>query len=310
MTQSQKLAERQHEVRKRLNPLLDKDELSDEERAEMKKLMTEYNQLDEQRLAAEVIEGQSRATERLDDDAEATEVRALVQQVELSSYLAEAATGREADGVAHELRAAIFGDEARPGLVPWEALLPAGDEARVDAESTAVAGQGTQQSTILERVFANTAAAFLGVSMPQVGVGDSSFPVFSSGATGELKDKGVVKDAQAATITGNVLTPKRVTARYLFRVEDAARLRGLEEAFRSDLAGTIGEAWDKIILTGDGTAPNPTGFFDDGASITVAADPTAVDTYDSVAKFAAKAVDGRYARNAMGVCVLFGVSGY
>ena len=170
--------------------------------------------------------------------------------------------------------------------------------------------QGTQQNTILERVFANTAAAFLGVSMPQVGVGDSSFPVFSSGASGELKDKGVAKDAQAATITGNTLTPKRISARYLFRVESAARLRGLEESMRADLSGALGEAWDKIILTGDGTAPNPTGFFDDGASITVAADPGSVDTYDSVAKFAAKAVDGRYARNAMGVCVLFGVSGF
>ena len=120
----------------------------------------------------------------------------------------------------------------------------------------------------------------------------------------------VAESDDGATDTGNTLTPKRVTARYLFRVEDAARLRGLEESMRSDLAGALGEAWDKIILTGDGTAPNPTGFFDDRASITVAADPTAVDTYDSVAKFAAKAVDGRYARNSMGVCVLFGVSGY
>lgn len=310
MTNSQRLALRLSEVRQKLNELVAIDAPSDEQRAELTKLTAEYPQLETQYRAALVAESDDGATERRNDDAEDAEVRQLVQQVELSEYMAEAATGREATGVAHELRAAVFGDEARPGLVPWAALLPAGDEARVDAESTAVAGQGTQQSTILERVFANTAAAFLGVSMPQVGVGDSSFPVFSSGATGELKDKGVVKDAQAATITGNTLTPKRISARYLLRIEDAARLRGLEESMRADLSGALGEAWDKIILTGDGTAPNPTGFFDDGASITVAADPGSVDTYDSVAKFAAKAVDGRYARNAMGVCVLFGVSGY
>ena len=61
-------------------------------------------------------------------------------------------------------------------------------------------GVGTNQQTILARVFADTAAAFIGVTMPAVGIGEASYPVFEDGASAALVAKGTAKSAEAATI--------------------------------------------------------------------------------------------------------------
>ena len=183
---------------------------------------------------------------------EGAEGRALIERVELRAYLCEAASGTAASGAAHELRAAVFGESARSGLVPWEALLPPRQEQRADAATSAPADVGASQAEVLGRVFADTSAAYLGVEMPQVPVGEASYPVLSAGANPSTVASGTVKDAEAATIGATVLSPRRLTARYLFGVEDAVRLRGMEEALRRDLAGALGEAMDDQILNGNG----------------------------------------------------------
>ena len=61
-------------------------------------------------------------------------------------------------------------------------------------------GVGTNQQTILARVFADTAAAFIGVTMPAVGIGEASYPVFGDGASAAWVAKGMAKDAEATTI--------------------------------------------------------------------------------------------------------------
>ena len=49
-------------------------------------------------------------------------------------------------------------------------------------------------------MFADTAAAFMGVPMPAIGIGEASYPVFEDGASAALVAKGTAKDAEAATI--------------------------------------------------------------------------------------------------------------
>ena len=61
-------------------------------------------------------------------------------------------------------------------------------------------GVGTNQQTILARVFADTAAGFMGVPMPAVGIGEASYPVFGDGASAALVAKGTAKNAEAETI--------------------------------------------------------------------------------------------------------------
>ena len=305
MTNGQTLQLRLSEIRQSLNELSGLDSPTDEQRATMAALATEYPTIETRWRAATIAEADAPETRAA--DGEDTERRALVERVELRSYLHEAATGRAVTGAEQELRAAVFGEHAREGLIPWEALLPRHDEQRADAATTAPTDVGASQASILGRVFADTAAAYLGVSMPQVSVGEVNYPVLSAGVSPEMKSKGVVKDAEAATISTTVLEPRRLTARYLFSVEDTARLRGMEEALRRDLSGALGEKIDDQILNGNGTAPNVSGFVH---ALTAPTAPTAIATFSDFVGAASRAVDGRYARNLTGVKTLVGAATY
>lgn len=311
MKPSQKLALRLSEVRQRLNELLALDAPSDEERAEMAAKTQEYQKLEPEFRAAVIADGQPEDVETRAEDGESVEYRALVERSQLGAFLVEAVKGREVDGAEAELRAAVFGDDARPNLVPWECLLPRqAAEDRADVATNITTDVARQQQTILGRVFADTSAAFVGVAMPTVAIGQASYPVFTDGASADLRAKGVVKDAEAATITAKTLDPTRLTARYVLRVEDAARLMGLEEALRADLRGALGEELDSQVIAGDGTAPNFSGFLDDAATTGITATTASAKAdYADIAQLAAKAIDGRYCRSSMGARLLFNVSG-
>ena len=304
MTNGQTLQLRLSEIRQSLNELSGLDSPTDAQRATMAALSTEYPTIETRWRAAAIAEAD--APETRADDGEDTERRALVERAELRAYLHEAATGRTVTGAEQELRAAIFGEHARDGLVPWEALLPRHEE-RADTATTAPSDVGQSQASILGRIFADTAAAYLGVAMPHVGIGEVNYPVLSAGVSPEMKSKGAVKDAEAATISTTVLEPRRLTARYLFSVEDTARLRGMEEALRRDLSGALGEKIDDQILNGNGTAPNVSGFL---SALTAPTAPTAIATFSDFVGAASQAVDGRYARNLTGVKMLVGAATY
>lgn len=313
MTKSQKLAMRMSECRQRLNELTGLEELTDEQRSEMAALSVEYQKLEPEYRAALVVEDTDGGDgEERSEDGEGAEYRALVERSRLGVYLSEAITGRQVDGAEAELRSAVFGDAARDGLVPWEMLLPRQvDEERQDVATSYASDVGRNQQSIVARVFARTAAAFVGVDMPSVPIGDVSYPIFEDGDTADLQAKGGEHDAVAAMISAKTLDPVRLTARYLFNTVDAMRLSGLEEALRGDLRGTMGTELDKAILVGDGTAPAWSGFFDDAAStgITNAANATAEVDYDRAAVLASLGIDGKHAASAMDVRLLFNVEG-
>ena len=126
----------------RLNELAGQDSLTDSETTECGDLETKVRTQETQFRAAKNSEdAETRTAEEL--PAEGREVRKLIEKVELRDYLSEAASGKDCVGVAHELRGAIFGDDASSGMVPWEALLPVGQvEKRVDA---ATVGRDSKQ---------------------------------------------------------------------------------------------------------------------------------------------------------------------
>ena len=240
------------------------------------------------------------------------EVRRLTERAELRNYLIAATTGNHITGAEAELRAAVLGDDARASLVPWEALLPrggeqGGQEHRVDSVTSTPSDVGATQAGILGRVFIDTAAAYLGVDMPSVPIGDRNYPVLTAGVTPVMKAKSAVQDAEAATIDATVLEPVRLTARYTFNIESTNQLAGMEEALRADLAGAFGEAMDNQILNGNGTAPQPSGFFN---KLTAPSNPTAISTFANMVKELGESVDGRYAWNLTGVHLLVGTNTY
>ena len=317
MTARQTIELKRLEIQKRLGTIagLQGDDLTTEIEAERDGLMVEMRSSIGQLEAAIVAEAAetrgASAVERL-DDGESAEYRGLVERSKLSAYVLESHRQGGLDGAESELRAAVFGDRSRPGLVPWEVLLPMGKtgsrfEERVDANTNITVNAGGTQETILGRIFADTAASFLGVRMASVERGVSAHPVITAGVTPTQTAKGSKKDAEAATVNITTLEPRRLTARYSFAQEDLARVDGLEEGLRMDLAGALGEALDGQVVAGDGSGSNVRGFL---TEIDAADVPGDAATYSLLLTAVSAGVDGRAARNLSEIRTIAGVDSY
>ena len=300
MRKSQELTIKLSEARERLNKVIEKrNKVPEGERpsadlvAEMDTATKAIPPLEVEYRAAMLAEdAEDEQARREDPDAEQREFDKLLRGASIMPFLAEALDGKEAGGKESEIRAKLLGDEARAGQVPFEMLLPPGDaEQRADDATTVAAAVKTQgtQASVLERVFTRTIAARLLVSMPSVPVGSANYPIMTAGTTAAMKNPGVAQDAAAASFTGYTLDPKRLTARYLFRIEDQYKLKGYEAVLRRDLAAVMSDAMDNQIVNGDGQSANVTGFL---SELTAPTDPTDTVTWDAYfGTFTAK-VDG------------------
>ena len=214
-------------------------------------------------------------------DSQEIEKRALVSKSSIVPFLLEAVeNNRPLDGVEHEARQALLGDDARTGLIPFEMLLhdEKGIEERVDVATPLASAAVTPggQADILGRVFSQSVANRLLVSMPMVDVGESNFPVLLTGTSASMASPGDAVDASAGSFTGFNLEPIRLQARYLFRQEDAYKLRGIEDSLRRDLVSLLSDKMDDQIINGNGTAPQVNGFISELPTVT---DPLAVTTW-------------------------------
>ena len=229
-------------------------------------------------------------------DPAAREQRDLVDRATLARYAFAAAREQDVDGVEAEARAALFGDMTfSERHVPMEMLLPPGhrQEYRADTATDLSAVTGpTQTRNIIARIFQNTVADFLGVSMPAVGAGTASFPVLTGGTAAEMKAAGAAVDAAAATVSVTGVDPGRLTARYKWRLEDTVKFPDLEEALRRDIRAAMREELDDQVLNGDGVAPNRTGFM---AELTAPANPSAVVDWAGFSSTMDAEIDGLYA---------------
>ena len=249
MTNSQRLAVRSSEIRQRLNEIagLDTDAMTDEIRAESDGLVAELATVETQYRAALVAEdAEQRAREAEFDagsagDGEPAELRALLGRVGVSEYLGAAVEQRALAPEAGELNAAL---EIRTGGFPLRLLAP---EVRATTAADAMATQGTW----VDRLFADTAAAHLGITMRSVAPGVAAFPVTTAGAAADQLDKAAAAGDAAWTVGVTELKPTRNAARVVFTIEDTARLPGLEEALRRDLAMALVEGTDRAIFLGD-----------------------------------------------------------
>ena len=324
---------------------LEGDALTDEVREERGTLLTELQDSEDQMQAAIRAEEEETETARRDvfaggaeraaETPEEREFRALEDGVELRNYTAAAVEGRALNGREAELEAALLGEQRSAGtlallqdggqsvLVPWSAfagrtaelarggasgtaMRAASTEARADAASSLpAAGVQVGERDFVGRVFAGGGAMFLGVRFDTVEVGEASYFVLTDGAAVVSKAPGAVKDAQAASLTGLVCEPHRLSAAYTMRLEDLARSMRYEPALRRDLLGAASQQIDDIVLNGE--ADGPDGFF----NTLVAPDaPGAIPTRPGAVKLAADGVDGLYARNLREVRMLLGPHGY
>ena len=113
------------------------------------------------------------------------------------------------------------------------------------AVTPAPANVGTDQQPIIPYVFPMACAAWLGVDMPTVSVGEAVFPVLTS----TLAVHTPAENASAAETTGafsaDVLAPSRLQAAFEYSREDRARFRDMDSSLRENLSMGLADGLDK-----------------------------------------------------------------
>ena len=318
MRKSQRLSLRMSECRTSLNAAVDKRNVSkaaedtDEIRGIVKEIDTSSRQLSDTEIeyrAALLQESaeDEEAGKTADPDAEERERRNLISQARATDIIFEAVEDRAATGATAEARSALLGDRARERMLPFEFLLPREEERTNITPVADAAESGGTQASVLERVFTRSVAGRLLVSMPSVAIGESTFPIMTAGTTAaQVAADGTVV-AQAGAFTGFSLDPIRLSARYLFRVEDTYRLRNFESILRRDLAAVMSDKMDDEVINGDGAGPNVNGFLNE---LPAAADPAATSTHAAWLALFTGLVDGLNAYTLADIRAVIGQESY
>ena len=244
--------------------------------------------------AVMVLDGGNKEIERVDaGDAEGRELRSLVSKASVGRMLAGILEEGEGDGADRELRSALG--------IPVD-YIPLALLERRDAVTT-TGDEPASAQPFIGRVFPMGAAAFCGVDVQSVEVGQLVVPVLSTGVTigGPYTD-----DTESAETTGAVtlstLEPKRLNGSFAVKQTDLATFPMIEDALRADLGDAVSNAIDVDLLRRTNE-----GLLDFGTDPTNPADTT------TAAEFLAdlySGVDGAYASSVAQVRALYGPETY
>ena len=316
-TEKQKIELRISEIRSKLLELHPVEKPTDEQLNEQAALQTEFKGLEVRHRSAILSEGEEEQRARGEfggGDGEPAEMRALLERASLAEYLS--ATPGKLDGAAAELNKAL-GIEARTEghtPIPWYMLETAEQrqaEQRVDvATTTTTYAGGVMQRPILERLFGGNVYETLGVRMDSVPSGRTDWPLITGGVSPAQTSEGTAAaDSVSATITNEVLKPKKLTGRYYWTHESSIQVPDLEAALRRDLADATRSQMYRLSLTGnESTNPEqPNGFYE---QLTAPTAPTAVSTYSDYAGAPAMGVDGIHAELETDCSLLIGTASY
>ncbi len=198
MIHSQKLELRRSLVRQRLAELSGVDELDDAMRDETDKLTTEWTDLETRHRAAIVAEGAERETHQRDFDDDPA-ARKLSSRSSVGEIFEAALEHRSTQGATAELQQHF---KLSGNQIPLE-LLRGDGPLETRAVTPAPSDTQANQQPIIGYVFPQSVAAFLGVAMPVVGVGEAVFPVL----TKKTDVHTPIENAAAAETTGSLSAP-------------------------------------------------------------------------------------------------------
>ena len=244
--------------------------------------------------AVMVLDGGNKEVERVNaGDAEGREIRQLVSKASVGRMLAGILEEGEGDGADRELRSALG--------IPSDYIPLAMLERRA-----AVALTGDEPASaqpFIGRVFPQSAAAFCGVDVQSVDVGQVVVPVLGTGVTihGPYTDDTEATESTGA-VTLSTLEPKRMNGSFAVKQTDLATFPMIEDGLRADLGDAVSNAIDIDLLkrTDKGLLEFP-------------ADPTTPADATTAAEFLAdlySGVDGVYAGSVGDVRVLYGPETY
>ena len=251
--------------------------------------------------------------EALEAEEQTTAPVELRDRISLGRYMNSVVADRVIDGAEGELNKEL---RLADNVVPLEALEDRADAVSPQNAAGAALPYGTVNTStapMLSRVFTQTDAAFLGISMPMVPAGERVYPVMTDGTVASMQARGAKPDAAAAKFSVVNATPHRLTGRYVFDLEGMAELgAGLEATLRSDLRMEMGYQMDREVLLADGTGANVKGLLttlaDTGYPDT-AASQTQLD-WANLKELPITYLDGKYARNEGAFRLLVGKSTY
>ena len=244
--------------------------------------------------AVMVLDGATKEVERVHaGDAEGREIRQLIGKASVGRMLAGILEEGEGEGADRELRAALD--------IPADYIPLAMLERR--AALTTSGNEPAQPMPLVQRVFPQSAAAFCGVDVQSVDVGQHTVPVLATGVTihGPYTD-----DTEASETTGDIdittLQPRRLNGSFAIKQTHLATFPMLEDGLRADLADGLQDAIDKDLLTRTGS-----GLLDFG---TDPSNPSAATTAPTFLTDLYGGVDGIYAGSVGQVRALYGPETY
>ena len=215
-------------------------------------------QLESEYRTAVADEAAAAAIEDAHAGGEGAEIRGLLDNVKIGHYVRSALTEEKLSGAEAEFNAARAIPESGIVQLPMELLaqrsVQAPIEERVDAVTAPAVDFGENSAGVqawLGRLFRPTLAGYLGVTMASPGVGDPEYLILTSSNDPVQRARSQEVDATAATLSSETMTPKRMSARYVWRIEDTARIERLEEQLRSDLEMAVRVGADTAILEGE-----------------------------------------------------------
>ncbi|MYF79858.1 MAG: phage major capsid protein, partial [Chloroflexi bacterium] len=293
MSTKSKLELRISEIRTELRKIAEATELTPELRESADALKTELADCETRLQAAILADDQKPEPESNGgpDDPETRERLELRKKVTLTGYLLQAATGRQ-EPEYREYQAAC---EASSAEIPFDLLEPTEAEQRAVTPAPS-SGTGVSVQRIVPAVFAMSAAPLLGIEMPRVGSGTSSWLRITTNQTAGFNAKGDAQAATAGALTPVNTTPHRISARLEINAEAVAEvgIGTFETQLRANLASVLSDALDKALINGDGTGNNISGL------ITTKGAPTAettTDTWTLARKKITDLTDGIFARS-------------
>jgi HK97 family phage major capsid protein len=260
MLQSVTIARRQSELRQQLAVLVAKDKPDETETRQIEALDLEFRNNESKYRAALLLE----ATERREaaDELEqrgGSEWADLIGRFEMRQVALALDEGRALDGATAEVVSELRSKGGYRGVpVPWLALE------RREGETVA---SGTpnpiRTAPIIDRIFADSAAVRMGASIVNIDSGELEYPVVSSQVTAgwATTETGNVAGPTVYATTDRPLKPDNTLGIQCKLTRKVLKQSGsaIESAVRRDLSGAIGEAIDRAVFLGSGSAGEPTG---------------------------------------------------
>ena len=253
MTKSQEITLKLSEKRQRINDLLGNDEKSEEQVNELDALTKAMTTHEIEYRAAVTAENTALddARDLFDDDGEKAELRQLRGKVSVASYTRNAIEGRASGGAELEFNAAL-----NIGADKFPLILLAGEEPEMRTKTDT--DTSTRPRPWLDRLLADSMAAYLGINFTSVDPGVANYPMTSAGATGAQRGRTEAAAVTAWTVSTTELKPTRNTVHLEFSKEDEMRIPMLQESLIRDLRMGLMESVDKAIFLGDSGASETT----------------------------------------------------